>query len=75
MTRNPNRSKRDLERLLDELRERKAARDDGLDLDDNVPDELVEEVIQVSHKRLDGEDLDEDNARLSRFLDEFAPVE
>jgi hypothetical protein len=74
MTRKPNRSKRDLERLLDELRERKAARDDGLDLDD-VPDELVEEVIQVSHKRLDGEDLDEDDARLSRFLDDFAPVE
>ena len=75
MTRKPNRSKRDLERLLDELRERKAARDDGLDLGDDVPDELVEEITQVSHKRLDDEDLEEDEARLSRFLDDFTPVE
>lgn len=53
MTRNPNRSKRDLERLLDELKERKAARNnDLLDINHDVPDELVELGIQLSHFRL-----------------------
>ena len=62
--------RRDFERRLEELEERREREDDELRgvADQDVPDEQVDAVIAASRKHLANEDLDPSEARLVRQM-------
>ena len=68
--------RREFEKLLEEVEEIEAQRDTaiGVVADADVSDDDVETLIQASHKRLAGGDLDEEEGRALRRADAVDPA-